>query len=1056
MPQYELNLRDYWRIIKKKKVIVITTVILLGTFSFIFALMNKPEPIYQAVASLKIERASSLAGLYDYYWSGGNDLATRAEEIKSYPIIEKAAQVMGLIDSSISSEEIRSDPRYFSIVLNLRNKVKTQQEGYTNIINIITTSHDPREARDLANALAKVYIKESFKERNKQITQALETIKTQLDKARKAMQESQRKVREYREKHRFVTLDNAASRLTTELEKTEKELENIRNDIKQIDNLLASIETNPEYIYVSSIKIMLTHSNPTLSSLQSELNRLRTKFQTYSLYYTKEHPVMKDLKAQIKETESRFIEELKAFRDALQNNEKIVYEKWKKLDEEYRALPLHALTLANLERELEVNTKIYEDLELKYQEALIRKSEMVQEVYLLRPAFLPHNPINPAMIGPTTAVGIVIGLILGIILAFVAETLDTTFSTIDDIEKSLDTTVLGVIPHVDIEENVRKLESQIATPVPRDILEMQARIISHYNPKSTMAEAFRSLRTNVHFGLMDKGYKTISITSSVASEGKTTIAANLAVSMAQIGLNTLLVEADLRKPKIYKIFGIDREPGLTDIVLKRTSLDEAIKTMTDLMTGTMATDIMSEESIPGIEYLNILTAGKAERNPSEILASRLMDELIDELKQRYDIIIFDTTPIIQATDAPILSSKVDSTIIVYYQGKVSRGTLRRAKSQLDMLKADILGVIINGMRADISADYSDYKYSYEYYYSYGTEEKKTKNKVIAYLERQFLKPPSAGPEESILKRLRKLKIAGLLTVFSSILLMGALVLNHLKSGQQQTSSKQNKITTASTQTRVTTQKDTIQSGKIPETEELTQQPGRITSPPSSEKKPGIPEKPGESASSYQTQTPETRKQEITQITVTKPEESQKFNIPPTKYTQESKLTLNGSLQILNRIVSTENPYVLVINSFSTKKEAMQFLNSLKSKQIEAYLVPNFKIAGFEKYLICIGNFSTPQEAKGLAPKLMFLGIEGKFIPIKLPYSILLGTFQSLPEAKRYLKSLPSKDYAFIIAKTDMTGNPLKYETYIGRFKDRKYAEVFAMSITPYLSLNLIE
>jgi len=419
MPQYELSLRDYWRIIKKKRIIVITTVILLGMFSFIFALMNRPEPIYQAVASLKIEKITSLAGLYNYYWSGGDDLATRAEEIKSYPIIEKAAQAMGLIDSNLTSDEIRNNPKLFSIILRLKGKVKTEQEGYTNIINILVKSPNPYEARDLANALAKVYVKESFKERNKQITQALETIKTQLDNAKRAMEETERKVREYRSKHRFITLDNSSSRLLAELTKVEADLDAIRNDIKQIDNLIAEINSNPDYLYYTSVKVMLNNPTPLLSSLQAQLSNLRDRLQQYSNYYTEEHPIIKNIKSQIASLKNRFVEELKAYRKSLLNNEQILYEKWKNLDEEYRNLPLYALTLADLERELSVNTKIYEELQLKYQDALIRKSEMVQEVYLLRPAFLPTSPINPSNVGPTTAVGIVLGLILGVILAFV-------------------------------------------------------------------------------------------------------------------------------------------------------------------------------------------------------------------------------------------------------------------------------------------------------------------------------------------------------------------------------------------------------------------------------------------------------------------------------------------------------------------------------------------------------------------------------------------------------------------------------------------------------------
>ncbi|MCK4641369.1 MAG: hypothetical protein KAU06_08525, partial [Candidatus Marinimicrobia bacterium] len=168
MAQYELNLRDYWRIIRKKKIIVIVTVVMLGSFSFFFAMMNKPSPMYQAITSLKIDKSTDLTGMYmqSFSWYAGDEMATRGEEIKSIPMIEKAAQVMGLLDSSLTTEEIRSNKEYFTIIEKLKARIKTEQEGYTNIIHIRVTDYDPQRTSDLANALAKVYIEESFQMKN--------------------------------------------------------------------------------------------------------------------------------------------------------------------------------------------------------------------------------------------------------------------------------------------------------------------------------------------------------------------------------------------------------------------------------------------------------------------------------------------------------------------------------------------------------------------------------------------------------------------------------------------------------------------------------------------------------------------------------------------------------------------------------------------------------------------------------------------------------------------------------------------------------------------------
>ena len=219
MPAYELNLRDYWRIIKKKKVIVVTTIVMLSSFSLIFAIMNKPTPVYQAVSSLKIEQTGNIEEYYysTFSWGAGDALATRSEEIKSYPMIEKAAQIMGRIPDTLSTEEIRNNQHYFNITTALKTKVRTEQEGYTNIINVIVTSSDPIEARDLANALANIYEEESFKEKNKTTTDQFDAIRAQLDKAEKALKESQQKVKNYREQHRAITLSGAETRLMNQL-----------------------------------------------------------------------------------------------------------------------------------------------------------------------------------------------------------------------------------------------------------------------------------------------------------------------------------------------------------------------------------------------------------------------------------------------------------------------------------------------------------------------------------------------------------------------------------------------------------------------------------------------------------------------------------------------------------------------------------------------------------------------------------------------------------------------------------------------------------------------
>ncbi|MFA4839370.1 MAG: polysaccharide biosynthesis tyrosine autokinase [Candidatus Neomarinimicrobiota bacterium] len=1042
MPQYELNLRDYWRIIKKKKIIVIVTIIMLGGFSMIFAIMNKPTPLYQASSSLKIERQTNLMGLYlaNISWGEGDDLATRSEIIKSYPMIEKTAQAMGLIDSSLSSDEIRSNPKYFAIVSRLKSRVKTEQEGYTNIINITTTSYDPQEAYILANALAKVYSEESFREKNAQTTQALNAIRTQLEKAESSLRASERNVQIYRERNRFITLDGAASRLTGQLDANEVKLEKIRADIVQVDNIISEIQRNPDYIYYSAFSFLLNTPNRALETLQASLNQQRTTYNNYLQYYTPQHPIIKDLQRQIQTSEKRFMQELYSFRQTLIRTERVTKETYEKTDQEYKSLPLLGLTLSNLERELQIKTQIYQELEIRYQEALIKMSEQVQEVFIIRPAFLPNEPINPTMIGPTTAIGIIIGLILGIVLAFVAETLDTTFSTIDDIEKTLDTTVLGIIPYVDIENIKSKLLEKITTEVPDEILQMQARLVSHYNPKSTMAEAFRGLRTNVHFGLLDKGYKSVMVTSSVAGEGKTTVSVNLAVSLAQIGLNTLLVETDLRKPRVSKLFGIDKEPGLTDVILRKEPLDGVIRTMSDLMMGTMATDTFRTDNIPGIEYLNILTCGRIERNPSEIIASKLMDTVISELKERYDIILFDSAPVIQATDSTVLGSKVDTVILVYYQGKISRGTLRRSKNQLEMLKSDILGVVLNGMKADVSADYADYKYSYDYHYSYGESAEPIKqNRVLAFLQSFFLNEKE-GLMLGIFHRLRKGRILAAILALASVFFLGYLGIHAIKSHRKPAAKVTSEVTlpvqtkaiapdSILTDTTVVEETDTIEARTVPAELKALQERYGIEPLPDMPKK-TTKEKPVSQIPSKQetSQTVESPKP-MPPITTAVPPKSQLTVVPYTEGTAQ--------------IIKISKPFTVLLKTETIFSEARKVADKYNKRGLRTFLSFSYPNPETEMYLICTGRYANEELAKKQMDRLIYSGQNTKAEVISLDYSILMGKYATEQGANQAREKYSKLRYFLqIVQMKDEPSGAQKYFLLIGGFRSEAIADLF--------------
>ena len=208
-------------------------------------------------------------------------------------------------------------------------------------------------------------------------------------------------------------------------------------------------------------------------------------------------------------------------------------------------------------------------------------------------------------------------------------------------------------------------------------------------PKSVEAESYRILRTNIMYSSFDKKIKRILVTSSEPGEGKSTTSGNLALAFAQDEKKVILIDCDLRKPSLHKKFRISNNRGLSDVIIDRDKLSKCIQKRT--------------------EYLDILTAGKIPPNPSEMLGSKAMSSLLDELSDIYDVIILDSPPVLAVTDAQILSTKVDGTVLVVRAEKTKKDTLLAAKGVLDKVNANILGTVLNG--GDKNKD--------NYYYYYG-------------------------------------------------------------------------------------------------------------------------------------------------------------------------------------------------------------------------------------------------------------------------------------------------------------------------------------------------
>ena len=727
MAQYDINLREYWRIIKKRKLFAILIAIILTVFSIGLAIIRAPSPLYEATCSVKFEKSISPLGLYTkiFSWNPGNEIETQMAVIKSYPSFKRVALAMGLID-----EAKDSDPRQGQIITNLQSQVKVTQEGQSNIVNITATTTSAEFAAALANQAALAYKETHAQEVNKRTAEAIEFIKGQLDLVGGRLRGSEEELRRFREDKNIIALAAQSATLLSRAESAESRLAETMEAKRELEGVMRRIRkasSNP-------LSSRGAYSSEKASSLYQKLNSrlvdLMIKRHTLLVQYTSSHPEVIEMNKQIGEVTQKMITELDSRLKIQAKKEEELRKEIDTLGEKIRALPTEGLQLAQLERDVDRTNEVYSLLESKYQEALIQDAEKPEEVIIVQPAFEPSRPINPPKTASSALLGAMIGLILGLVFAFIVETFDTSLGAIEDVEETLGLQVLGLIPHMEAKDVQEALKDKYKQDIADDTMVREACFIPNFGPQSILAESFRSLRTNIQFSALDKNIKSIVLTSASPQEGKTSVAANLAIAMAQAGSKTLLVDTDLRKPTLYRIFGVDASPGVTELLLSNYDFSETVKTVTDIMMGKISMDKIM--LTPGVDNLHILTCGTIPLNPAELIQSQKFKSFIDEIQDQYDVVLMDTPPLISAADASILAINADAVLLVYRAGKVARGILKRAKAQLEQVKANIIGVVLNDVKAETSLDYDKY---YQYYY-YGKEPKKEKRKKEEKRERE--------------------------------------------------------------------------------------------------------------------------------------------------------------------------------------------------------------------------------------------------------------------------------------------------------------------------------
>lgn len=690
-PQAEAKLHflDYWRIIRIRKTVILA-VFLLVVITATLVTFILPE-WYSSSASIKIERDQSdisglteragASGVYDPYFIQ-TEFEVMQSELVLGPVIDDM-QLNKVWGAKYAGGASLKTPETMQI---LKGRMELRPVRNTTLIEIRVFSEKPEEARDIANKIAETYQSYRLATRKSLSSGGIESLKSELAEQSNKVHSVQAELDVLRKKLKIsdmmVNADAPSPLMSAE---NLRKIESQRIDFQAqyvgektlLDELEALQKANPK-----QLEMVLPTAAPDqkLSSLLEQRNlaeqrviSIEKDFGVKQVETIKAHELLDDLNKKVGEAVTgimiglrvrvdsleKRVENMKAEVQIAQSNDIAKAEESRPYFEKKRELE----ELQTLRRILNMKTaseKIDTDLPKTAMVQIVNKA-----VIGTRPV-RPNKPLNIAL-------GIIIGLVVGVGLAFFIEYLDTSVKTIDDVERSLGAPVLGVIP-----QNVGLLMDEGA--------------------ESPHAEAYRVLRTNLLFSRKDDKLNTVAVVSAGAGEGKSTTVFNLASVFAQSGQRVLIVDSDLRRPTLHKMFHVTNSIGLTNYLLKQNTLEEVIQT----------------SKIPMMDFL---ASGKLPSSSLGILSSAQMKNLIGELKQRYDFVFFDSPPIMGVSDASILASEVDMTLQVIQYRRYPQPMNVRAKQLIEKVGGNLVGIVLNNI--NMSQDESYYYYSgyYHEYYS---------------------------------------------------------------------------------------------------------------------------------------------------------------------------------------------------------------------------------------------------------------------------------------------------------------------------------------------------
>lgn len=675
--ELKLHFLDYWRVIRvRMPLIILVFLLVVITASVITYFMPKQ---YLSTVTMQIRQNDTYLQLFSPGMGQGFDprfITTQFEIIQRkemlYPVIES----LGLMQRWGASS---MEQAYFR----LRGSLNMREIRNTELIQMGVYSSDKKEAAEIANAIAEEYQRKRINEQKQWVDRSLAQLQDEVTKQQKRVDELKAVTTRLRIENNISDVNpeglEESSELAGEvLRSVEQQVSAKRLEVAAIRAKYELISKMTDDQIMRSI-VTLEIQDPTIQQVLPQYQEAASEeARLLNSGLGINHPTVKSLRAKKDVMEKQLQAQIGVLRKSLEANLKIAEE-----------------SLKNLEESLDSSRKIQREDKTRYSPYHEAKNNYIQEKRLLEAAKMKLStetmqrtmPQNPAMIWERAEpsdfpakprvwlnilLGVVVGLVFGVGLAFFIEYLDTSVKTMEDVESFLQVPVLAVIP-----KNISLLINE--------------------PPDNPDAEAYRIMRTNIEFNRKNPDANTITVVSGGTGEGKSTTMANLGFTFAKGGYSTLIVDADLRRPSQHRIFGVGNEVGLTDYLTANIVLEEAV-----LQTK--------------VDNLYLLTSGKLPSDAAGILNSQRMVEFIEEVKGRFDIVFFDSPPILGVSDASVLASAIDLTIIVVQHRRFPRAMLQRVKQSILNVGGNILGVVLNNVDVRHDQHYEYYTSYYNYYY----------------------------------------------------------------------------------------------------------------------------------------------------------------------------------------------------------------------------------------------------------------------------------------------------------------------------------------------------